>query len=67
MRLVNADKLVDLELGEVIGVLTSGEPDYNPEQVVEDVEQLMEEYEIDLPSDCRRRLHRIIRNGGDER
>ena len=31
MRLVNADKLVDLELGEVIGVLTSCEPDYNPE------------------------------------
>lgn len=67
MRLVNADKLVDLELGEVIGVLTSGEPDYNPEQVVEDIEQLMEEYGIDLPSDCWRRLHRIIRNGGDER
>ena len=66
MRLVNVDKLVDLELGEVIGVLASGEPDYNPEQVVEDIEQLMEEYEIDLPSDCRRRLHRIIRNGGDE-
>lgn len=67
MRLVNVDRVIDLELGEAIEVLTSGEPDYNPEQVVEDVEQLMEEYEIDLPSDCWRRLHRIIRNGGDKK
>lgn len=65
-RLMDADKLVKLGYGEVCNQLTSGKADYDPEQVVDAVESLLEEYEVSLPPEGYRQLHKIIRNGGVE-
>lgn len=65
-RLMDADKLLELGYGAVYNQLTSGEADYNPEQVIEDVENLLDEYDVDLPSEGYRQLHKIIRNGGTD-
>lgn len=63
-RLMDADKLLKLGYGAVYNQLTSGEADYNPEQVVDAVENLLEEYEVNLPPEGYRQLHKVIRNGG---